>query len=430
MTQDVEAGADIFFFAQDQLARLVKAGAVAQLGKAATATVKENNATATITAASTGDSVYAYPLTNDNGYYLYYDKSVLSADDVKDLSTMISKLEAANKFFAFELEGSAWYTASFFFATGCETVFKTDDDGNFVDFVDTFNSANGVIAAKAMNIVLQSSAYLNSSQASEFANGAAAVVSGTWDAKTAQELLGANYATAELPSFTMDGQTYHLGSFSGCKLLGVKPQKDAVKSAALNQLALYLTGEKCQLERFEALEWGPSNNAAAANDKVKANAALTALAQQNQYGKVQGQIDGAWWDIGKALATGIKDGKDAGIQAALDNYVEKLKAIYTMSDEAKNAFTVIGALCDTNWNYDFEMTSDGNGVWKSAVLELKAGNEFQCRQGLSWDVQFGAIGDDGFSTKSNFVVEADGKYVIQLTFDKAAGTGKVELIAQ
>ena len=66
MVTDVEAGGDLFFFAQDQFARLVQAGALSQLGVAAGEAVAKANAAGVVAAATSGDSLYAYPLTADN----------------------------------------------------------------------------------------------------------------------------------------------------------------------------------------------------------------------------------------------------------------------------------------------------------------------------------------------------------------------------
>ena len=59
-------------------------------------------------------------------------------------------------------------------------------------------------------------------------------------------LLGDNLGVADLPSFTVDGTSYHLGSYAGFKLLGVRPTTDAKRAAVLQQLALYLTDAKKQ----------------------------------------------------------------------------------------------------------------------------------------------------------------------------------------
>ena len=77
MTTDVEAGADLFCFAQDQTARLIQAGALQALGTSATELVLNSHDKASIAAVTSGESLYGYPLTSDNGYFMYYDKSVI-----------------------------------------------------------------------------------------------------------------------------------------------------------------------------------------------------------------------------------------------------------------------------------------------------------------------------------------------------------------
>ena len=420
MITDVEAGGDLFCFAQDQFARLVKASALAKLGVSAAQAVTEANDPGVVAAATVGDELWAYPLTSDNGYFMYYDKSVIPESDIDSMEKLIADCEAANKYFAFEMNTSAWYLASFFFATGCKSEWTTDDEGGFESVNDTFDSPEGLIAVKGMKKLVDSPCHLSSSKASEFASGAAIVVTGTWDYETAKEALGDNMGVADLPSFEVDGTEYHLGSYNGCKLMGVKPQTDAKKGAALHKLAQYLTSEECQMERFNELAWGPSNKNAQASEAVQANPALAALIAQAPYSVPQGQIHGSWWDIAKVIADDVKAATDeAGLQAALDNYKAKIDGLFNMSDDEKNAWSVIGAICGTNWDTDFDMTETESGIFQSEPLELHAGEELKVRQGKSWDVSFGNGGE-------NFVVEADGTYIVQ--FDSAAET--VTLIAQ
>jgi len=430
MITDVEAGADVFFFAQDQFARLVQAGALAKLDDETAAKVKAENDVSAVTAATSGDAMYAYPLTADNGYYMYYDKSVIPEEDVDSLEKLIADCEAAGKYFAFEMQTSAWYLASFFFATGCVSEWKTDDSGAFIEVHDTFNSPEGLIAVKGMNKLVKSPMHLSSSKASEFASGAAIVVTGIWDYTTAEEILGDNMGVTDLPSFEVDGTEYHLGSFSGCKLLGVKPQVDAGKATALTALAGFLTGEQCQMERFEARAWGPSNLAAQGSDAVQANPGLIALQKQNQYATVQGQIHGSWWDIGKVIGDDVKAAEDdAGLQAALDNYYDKIAGLFTLSDDVKNGWTIIGTYNEADgffftdysdgketWTADLAMVKGDDGLWKTEeAWPMEAGVEFKVRQGLSWDNAFPA---------DNFKVEEAGTYYVQ--FDET--TGEVSLI--
>ena len=420
MLVDIEAGADLYCFAQDQFARLVQAGALAKLGAAAKDFVVTNNDAGVVGAATTGEDVYAYPMTCDNGYFMYYDKSVIPEEDLDSLEKLIEDCENAKKYFAFEANTSAWYLASWFFATGCVSDWTTDDDGNFISVNDTFNSPEGLIAVKGMKKLVDSPMFLSSSSADEFSNGAAIVVTGTWAFNAIQDILGDNMGATDLPSFEVDGKEYHLGSFNGCKLMGVKPQADAKKGAALHKLAQYLTGEACQMERFEALSWGPANLVDQQSEAVQANPGLAALFLQNQYSKPQGQIHGSWWDIAKVIADDVKAATDdAGLQAALDNYYNKINDLFNMTEEEKNAWSVIGAINGTNWDTDFPMTEVSEGVFESEAMDLHAGEEFKCRQGGSWDVNFGVDGE-------NFKVEADGTYIVRLTLDGDNGT--IELV--
>ena len=427
MITDVEAGGDLFCFAQDQFARLVQAGALAKLGVKAAEMVTTSNEPGSVAAATAGDTIYAYPLTSDNGYFMYYDKSVIPEEDVDSLEKIIADCEAAQKYFAFDVQGSAWYLASFFFGTECHSVWKTDNEGTFISVDDTFDSDKGLIAVKGLKKLVDSPFHLSSSSVTEFNSGAAVVISGLWDYAPAKEALGDNLGVTDLPSFEVDGVEYHLGSFNGYKMMGVKPQVDAAKGAALHRLAQYLTGEQGQLERFQTLEWAPTNLVDQQNEEVKAHKGVIALAAQAAYATLQGQVHGSWWDIAKVIAQEVKDAKDeAGLQAALDNYQEKIASLFTLSDDVKNGWTIIGTcnLTDgffytdyneetrSNWTEDIPMVKGDDGIWKTEkAWPMEAGVEFKVRQGLSWDNAFPA---------DNFKVEEAGTYFV--TFDEATGT--------
>ena len=419
MITDVESGADLYCFAQDQLTRLVEAGALVKLGQQTSETVKSLNTEVGVKAASVGNELYCFPLTQDNGYFMYYDKSVIKAEHLGSLEDILADCEAAGKYFSMEAETSAWYVASFFFATGCKSDWTQDTTGKFTSVDDNFNSAEGLIAMKGMEKLVKSPWYMSSSDASDFAKGSAVVVCGTWGSKAAQEALGDNYAVAELPSFTVDGKSYHMGSYSGCKLIGVKPQTDTKKGAVLQQLALYLTNAECSLERYDVQGWGPANSEAREADKVQNDEALQAFNAQFPYSVAQGSIHGSWWDIAKLLATNAKEAKtDADLQKGLEDYEATIQALFSMSEEEMNAFSLIGAFSGYNWDTDVPMTEDPAGTW-TAEQEFKAGDEFKVRQGASWDVNFGA---DGVADGPNVVIEADGTYVVTLVYDGASAT--------
>lgn len=436
MITDVESGADIYFFAQDQAARLIQANALSKLGVGAQKTITEANAAGVVAACLSGGEMYAYPLTSDNGYFMYYDKRVVADADVDDLTKIIADCEAKGKTFCFEMGTSAWYLASFFFAEGinCHSDWTMSDDGkNFTGVDDNFNSEKGIIAARGIYELVSSSAFVSSSKGTEFDASvpAGVVVSGTWDFDTVKGILGDNLGTADLPSFTVDGKSYHLGSYNGCKLLGVKPQKDNEKASYLHKLAQYLVSEEGQLERFNALAWGPANTNAQNNDAVKANPGLKALNQQAPYSIPQGQIAGFWWDVAKVIGDDVKEsgGDVAKIKEALVKYEKSLAANLNLPEDEKEAWGVIGAYGTNNWNADDAMVksnqvTDLPTYYSENAIFFKAGDEFKVRKGKSWDVN---VGGDGALGGANFKVETEGYYFVKFVFNEA-GTSELTLV--
>ena len=323
MITDVEAGADIYAFAQDQIARLVAAGALETVNPDVLDAVKSENDEGSIKAATVGNELYAYPLTSDNGYFLYYDKSVVK--DPSTLDGILADCEAAGKNFYMEIN-SGWYQTAFFFGAGCDLSYETDDNGNFTKANVTYAPDEGLAALKAMIGLSESKAFQNGSAMGEATN-VGAIVDGTWDSATAQEVFGDNYACAKLPTFKDgNGKEHQMSGFGGFKLLGVKPQTEDAKLAACDALAYYLAGEEVQLARYKEVGWGPSNIKTQASSDVKSDAALSALAEQLQYSIPQGQYPGDYWTLSTSLGDSIRNGElssyssDDDLMAALQKF--------------------------------------------------------------------------------------------------------------
>ncbi len=324
MLTDVEAGADVFGFAQDQLARLVAAGALSAPGGSYLSDVQANNDAGAVGAATLNEKVWAYPETSDNGYFLYYDKSVVT--DPSTLEGILEQCGAAGKKMYMDIQ-SGWYDVSFFFGAGAQCYYEYDTEGNVTGCVCDYSGDAGLIAMKAM-VAMASSPNFSQSTGSDAAlfnpdgGTAGAIVSGTWDYATVSEFLGDNLGACKMPTFTVDGKTYQMGGFGGFKLVGVKPQTDSDKLTFCHAVAAYLTSEEMQTERFNANGWGPSNKAVQATEGVQQNAALAALADQLQYCIGQGQYPNAYWTLTEAFGTDINSGMyaaadDATLSAAL-----------------------------------------------------------------------------------------------------------------
>lgn len=338
---DIEAAADVFAFADDQLIDLVNAGALqsidaldqalqAYTGKSVE-DVKAANSAGSVEAATYNDTLYAFPRSGDNGFFLFYDSTLLTEEDVASWDSLLAAAEAAGKQVGMTLN-SGWYNASFFYGAGFTTGLN-EDGTTAIDWNGTSASGiTGVEVVKSMLNIAASSAFMpiaDGEISGQIASGKlCAVVSGTWDAIAAQSAFGEGYAATKLPTFTVGDQQIQQGSVAGFKLVGVNAYSANAGWAVL--LADWITNEDAQNLFFEEREVGPSNLNAAASEAVAANVAIAALAEQNAYGVVQ-LVGGKYWDptatFGEMIAQQQLDvNDDAAIQAALDSLVEGVTA--------------------------------------------------------------------------------------------------------
>lgn len=319
--EDPQAAADVFQFANDQISDLVKAGALYEVTRNKEALIAANMA-GSIEASTIGGKLYAYPSTADNGYFMYYDKSVFTADDVKSLDKMLEVAQAKNKKVFMDVS-NGWYIASFFLGAGG----KLGIDSNGKQTCD-FNNANGIKAGDAIKAFTAHPAFLTGDDAvltGGMGTTIAAGVSGTWNAEAISGKLGANYAATKLPTFNLGGTQTQMSSFAGFKLVGISSQTKAPVDAMM--LAEWLTNEENQILRFKTRQMGPSNIKAANSEEVKANVALAALAAQNQFAVSQKEVLGNYWSPAEAFGTAM-EAKDysKSIKDMLDAMVAQIIA--------------------------------------------------------------------------------------------------------
>ena len=333
--QAKETAADIFCIAQDTLARVVDAGMTASLTDSTVTAINEMNDAQAVEAAKVGDVVRAFPLTADNGYFMYYDKSVIPDEDIGSLEKILADCSQKGRKFSMNLteDGGAWYAASFFYGAGCKSEWTTNESGRFTAYDDTFDSddGNGVIALRGMQKLLKSDCYLSSAEVGDFTAHeqvrSAVVVSGTWAYNAAKKALNENLGIAPLPTFEVDGETYQMKSYLGYKFMVVKPQSDAYKSAYLQRLAKFLTDETCQRERFDAVKWAPTNKALQSDPSVTSESFSVLKAAQTI---PQGQYPTGWWAKMQVLVGNARDAEKDNVNAlkgALSNYSGTLNTL-------------------------------------------------------------------------------------------------------
>ena len=317
--EDPAAAADVFSYPDDQIITLVQADALYEVTRNADA-IKSANAPGTINAASYEGVLYGYPMTADNGYYLYYDKSVLTEEDVKTLDGILAAANKAGKQVHMDIS-NGWYLASFFLGNGCQLTL--DADGKQIC---DFNNEKGLAAAEAVRAFCNDPAFVTGDDSvlqGGIGDNICCGVSGPWTAASIKEKLGDNFAAAKLPTFTCNGEQVQMGSFLGCKVLGVNTQSAHPVEAM--QLAEYLTNEKSQARRFELLGYGPSNINVANSEAVASDPALKALAEQSKYAISQ-HVNGAYWTPAEAFGAELEAHTTDDLQAKLDQLVEQATA--------------------------------------------------------------------------------------------------------
>ncbi len=320
---DPTAAADVYAFADDQLNELVKAGALQEVQLNAD-DVKNRNTPASVDAATMDGKLYAYPLTADNGYFMFYDKSFFTEDDVKSLDTMMEKAAAAGKKVSMDV-ANGWYLYSFYAGAGLNLGLA--DDG--VNTVCNWNEAPGADVTQAVIDICKNPGFIalkDEEFTGKLKDGTlVAGVNGTWRANDAAEVWGDNYAACKLPTYTLNVEQVQMASFSGFKLNGGHPHSATGGAAML--LADFVTNEENEGLRFKERTQGPSNiNALAA----ASSPALTAVVDQSEYATLQ-RVGGNYWasaeTLGSICVNGNPDGKDP--QALIDDAVAGITAPVT-----------------------------------------------------------------------------------------------------
>lgn len=326
MLGDIHNAADVVSLPDDQLLGLIAAGALSPVPNAAE--VKEANLGEAVAAATYKDTLFAYPYTADNGFFLYYDKDYFTESDVQTLDGILAVAEANEKKFSMEFS-SGWYLYAFFGGTGME--FGINDDGvtNYCNWNTTEGSVKGTDVAEALLKVASSPAFLSQGD-SLFVEGVAsgeviAGISGVWNAVAIQEAWGKDYGACKLPTYTCAGKQIQMSSFTGYKLMGVNAYSDHVEWA--HKLADWITNEQNQTIRFEQRSQGPSNIKAAASDAVAKVPAIAAVIEQSQYGTLQ-RVGNLYWDACTRFSETIVAGNPSGmpLQDVMDNLVAGITA--------------------------------------------------------------------------------------------------------
>ncbi|KFI48818.1 extracellular solute-binding protein [Bifidobacterium boum] len=320
--QDPSAAADVYMFANDQLGTLIDAQAIGEVSDDAKAQIKKQDDDAIIKSVTgTDGKIYGVPFTG-NTYFMYYNKSKFSSDDIKSLDTMLQKGKVSYNL------GNSWYLPAFY--TGAGMTLFGKDAATAKDGIKMDSAAATDVTKYLVDLVKNPNFVVDNDEGAGLAalqNGTVdAIFSGTWSASDVKKALGDNYAAAQLPSFTTSGgSTYQMKAFYGSKAVGYNPNSKVPQAAA--EFATYLGSSEAQKAHYTMRQIVPTDKSLASTYKndPAAVAQNDTIANTSTLQPTIAQM-GNFWDPCKNFGTAIVNGDvnsgnaQAKAQAWLDSY--------------------------------------------------------------------------------------------------------------
>ena len=300
LSKDAEAGADVFILANDNIPPLIQNGAIARLGGATLDQIKAQNTDTMINTVTVGDGVYGVPCAA-NTWFMFYDKRVFSADDVKNLDTMLEKGKVG-----FPLSNS-WYIAAFYAANGC-TLFGADglDEAAGIDFSgDKAVAVTDYLVDLAANPNFVDSNGLSASALTEGTINC--YFSGEWDYGAVVEAIGEeNVGVACAPAYTLNGEEKQLKAFAGSKAIGVNATSKNPEVAVA--LAAFLGSTQAQQDRYDMRKVSPVDKSI----KIADSEMVQAIADTYDHASIVQPLNntmGQYWGPAQSMGEGLRDGK-------------------------------------------------------------------------------------------------------------------------
>lgn len=331
LLKDASTAADVFDFASDQVMELQAANALYRITKNKDEIIANNLDTA-IQSASVDGELYGYPVASTT-FLMFYDKSMYTEEEVKNLNTMMEKqLPEGVTNFSMDID-NGWYNSCFFQAAGCRLFGEDGTDPKSCDF----NSEKGLLAGNYLADLAANPKFANQDGAvllKAFENRTlGATFTGGWDAELIKGYLGDDYGVTKLPEVTFeDGTTAQLASMMNFNLTGVNAQTKYPAEAML--LAEWMTNSDTALEmRYEM------RPAASTNKKMEEtiaadteNEALKALTEQAQLSVLQTSIPQVanFWTPTEAFGAGLmnqsitRDNMQESLDIMVKNILSKL----------------------------------------------------------------------------------------------------------
>ena len=267
VSQDPDASADVFMYANDTLTTMTDANALAKFGGIYAEELKATNSETLLDSLTLDGDIYGVPFTT-NTWYMYYDKSVFTEEDVKSLDTMLE-----NGVVSFPFVNS-WYLPAFYFGSGC-TLFG---DGTQEELGADFGGENAVEVTEYLVDLVANPNFKIDQDGSGLAGlrdgSINAIFSGSWDAAAVEEILGDNMGVAALPTYTLNGEEKQMYAYAGSKAIGVNTSTKHMKASV--ELAMYLGSAEAQRLHYELRNVIPCNTELNSDPEIAADPVVKA----------------------------------------------------------------------------------------------------------------------------------------------------------
>lgn len=267
VAQDPEASADVFMYANDTLTIMTDANALAKFGGIYAEELQATNSETLLDSLTLDGNIYGVPFTT-NTWYMYYDKSVFTEEDVKSLDTMLEKGVVSFPFV------NSWYLPAFYFGNGC-TLFG---DGTQEELGADFGGENAVEVTEYLVDLAANPNFKIDQDGSGLAGlrdgSINAIFSGSWDAAAVQEILGDDMGVAALPTYTLNGEEKQMYAYAGSKAIGVNTATKYMKASV--ELAMYLGSAEAQRLHYELRNVIPCNTELNSDPEIAADPVVQA----------------------------------------------------------------------------------------------------------------------------------------------------------
>lgn len=267
VAQDPESSADVFMYANDNLTVLKDAKAAAKFGGIYEQEIVDTNSETIVNSLRSDGYLYGVPFTT-NTWYMFYDKSVFSEDDIKNLDTMLERGVVSFPF------TNSWYLPSFYVGNGC-TLFE---DGTVEEAGVDFAGEKAEAVTDYLIDLMANPNFVVDADGSGMAGlrdgSIQAIFTGSWDAGSIKEILGDNMGVAALPTYTLNGEEKQMLSYAGSKAIGVNATSKHMVAAI--QLAIYLGSAEAQRLHYELRNVVPCNTELLMDETIASDMLVTA----------------------------------------------------------------------------------------------------------------------------------------------------------